>query len=86
MCLALPAKVIAIHTSQATISLGGVQKTISIELVPTVVVGDYVVVHVGYAIGIIDPVQAEQTLQLFANLEPDTQNSLPSSLVTGVKV
>ncbi|MFW2177660.1 MULTISPECIES: HypC/HybG/HupF family hydrogenase formation chaperone [unclassified Moraxella] len=86
MCLALPAKVIAIHASQATINLGGVQKTISIELVPTVAVGDYVVVHVGYAIGIIDPVQAEQTLQLFANLESDTQNLPPTSPVTGVSV
>ena len=70
MCLALPAQIIAIHSSsEATISLGGIQKKISIELVPNVQVNDYVVVHVGYAIGFVDEEQAKRTLQLFAQMD-----------------
>ncbi len=70
MCLALPAQIIEIHEAlTATINLGGIHKTISIELVPDVVVNDYVVVHVGYAIGKIEPEQAEQTLQLFEQMQ-----------------
>jgi hydrogenase expression/formation protein HypC len=48
--------------------LGGIKKDISIELVPGVKLNDYVVVHVGYAIGLIEPEEAERTLQLFAEL------------------
>lgn len=69
MCLALPAQIVAIHSpTEATIRLGGIQKKISIELVPEVQVNNYVVVHVGYAIGLVDAEQAERTLQLFAQM------------------
>lgn len=70
MCLALPAQIVALHSaSEATINLGGIHKKISIELVPDAAVDDYVVVHVGYAIGKIEPEQAEQTLQLFEQMQ-----------------
>lgn len=70
MCLALPALVVAIESiSQATVSLGGVKKQISLELVPETVVGDYVIVHVGYAIGTIDAQEAERTIELFAQVQ-----------------
>lgn len=69
MCLALPAQVVEIHSpSLATINLGGIQKQVSIELVPEVNIGDYVVVHVGFAIGVIDADEAARTLQLFDQL------------------
>ena len=69
MCLALPARVIALSgVEMATIDLGGIRKIISIALVPEVRVGDYVIVHVGYAIGMLDPEEAEATLKLFAEL------------------
>ncbi|WP_176060109.1 HypC/HybG/HupF family hydrogenase formation chaperone [Paraburkholderia sp. BCC1876] len=69
MCLALPARVVALlDLETATIDLGGIRKNISIALVPEVQVGDYVIVHVGYAIGMLDPEEAEATLKLFAEL------------------
>jgi hydrogenase expression/formation protein HypC len=69
MCLALPARVVALlEGQQAQIDLGGVRKTVSLALVPEAQPGDYVIVHVGHAIGLIDPVEAERTLALFAEM------------------
>jgi hydrogenase expression/formation protein HypC len=69
MCLALPALVVALlDDQQAQIDLGGVRKTISLALVPQARPGDYVIVHVGHAIGLVDPEEAERTLALFAEL------------------
>jgi hydrogenase expression/formation protein HypC len=69
MCLALPARVAErIGPDEALVDLGGVRKRISIALVPEARVGDYVIVHVGYAIGLLDPEEAEATLKLFAEM------------------
>ena len=69
MCLALPALVISLGADhQATVDLGGVRKTVSVELTPEVAVGDYVVVHVGHSIGVLDAEEAERTLALFAEM------------------
>ncbi len=78
MCLALPARVVAVHGLEATVDLGGVRKAISIELVPEARVDDYVIVHVGHAIGLMDPDEAAHTLALFAELEISQRNeSMP---------
>ena len=53
---------------QAVVELGGIRKQISIALVPGVVPGDYVIVHVGHAIGRLDPEEAERTLALFGEM------------------
>ncbi len=67
MCLALPARVIELREPEhAVVELGGVRKAVSIVLVPEVGVGDYVIVHVGFAIGRLDPAEAERTLALIA--------------------
>ena len=68
MCLALPAKVVAIDeaTDMATVALGEVKKEISLALVDDVQLGDFVLIHVGYALNRISPEEAERTLQLFA--------------------
>ena len=69
MCLAIPARLISlIGTDQAIVDLGGIRKQVSIALVPSAGVGDYVIVHVGHAIGQIDPEEAERTLALFGEL------------------
>lgn len=69
MCLAIPARVVErLEGDQATVDLGGIRKTISLALVPEAQVGDYVIVHVGHAIGLLDPEEAERTLALFAEL------------------
>ena len=67
MCLAIPARVIALLPDDlAKVSLDGVIKTVSLALVEDVTVDDYVVLHVGYALTKIDPEEAERTLALFA--------------------
>ncbi|MCX7892471.1 MAG: HypC/HybG/HupF family hydrogenase formation chaperone [Burkholderiales bacterium] len=67
MCLAIPALVVErLAGDDGLIDLGGVRKRVSLALVPEAVPGDYVIVHVGYAISRLDPGEAERTLALFA--------------------
>jgi len=67
MCLAIPAEVLEIGADdQAIVSLGGVRKECSLALVDGVEVGDYVILHVGYALTRLDPEEAERTLALMA--------------------
>lgn len=69
MCLAIPACVEQlIAGDSAIVNLGGVRKEISLALVEDVAVGDYVIVHVGFALQKLDPEEAAQTLALFAEL------------------
>jgi hydrogenase expression/formation protein HypC len=69
MCLAVPACVIErLAGDEAMVDLGGVRKRISLALVPEAVVGDFVIVHVGHAIGVLDRDEAEATLRLLAEL------------------
>jgi hydrogenase expression/formation protein HypC len=73
MCLALPARVVALlPDQQALVELGGVRKPVDIALVPEARVDDHVIVHVGHAIGLIDPEEAARTLALFAEMEAVT--------------
>ncbi|MGV8861208.1 MAG: HypC/HybG/HupF family hydrogenase formation chaperone [Pseudomonas sp.] len=69
MCLAIPARVVELRSGDtALVDLGGIRKEISIALVPEAQVGDYVVIHVGYALGLIDPEEAQRTLDMFDEL------------------
>lgn len=69
MCLAIPALLLELRAGeQALVDLGGIRKAVSIALVPDAQVGDYVIVHVGHAIGRIDPEEAQRTLALFAEM------------------
>lgn len=69
MCLAIPCRVAELLPGdQALIEVGGVQKAISLALVEDVRVGDYVILHVGFALTRLDPEEAEKTLALFAEM------------------
>lgn len=69
MCLAIPARIEQfIAEDSAIVNLGGVRKEISLALVEDVALGDYVIVHVGYALQKLDPEEAAQTLALFAEI------------------
>ncbi|MER2527641.1 MAG: HypC/HybG/HupF family hydrogenase formation chaperone [Candidatus Competibacter denitrificans] len=69
MCLAIPAQVIEIlEYDQAIVDMSGVRKAISTALLDDVAVGDYVIVHVGYALNRLDPDEAAETLKLFAEM------------------
>ena len=67
MCLAIPARVVDLpEAGTALVDVGGVQKRISLALVDEVELGDYVIVHVGYALTKLDPIEAQRTLRIFA--------------------
>jgi len=67
MCLALPVKVEKmLEDDLAIVELSGVKTTISLALVDDVQVGDYLILHVGYALNKLDQEEAEETLKLFA--------------------
>ena len=69
MCLAIPAQVVEISGNEtAIVELGGIRKAISTALLDKVAVGDYVIVHVGYALERLNVAEAEETLRLFAEL------------------
>ena len=68
MCLAIPALVKSINGYQAEIDIDGVTRQVSIQLTPDVRVGDYVLLHTGYAINIIDETEAQETLKLLREL------------------
>jgi hydrogenase expression/formation protein HypC len=68
MCLAIPGKIISIEGPHAIADFEGVQKKITIALLPKVEVGKYVIVHAGYAIEIVNEEQAQESLQLWREL------------------
>lgn len=69
MCLALPVEVVEIgNADMAIVDIGGVRKEISLALLDDVSVGDYVILHAGYALSKLDPVEAGKTLALFAEM------------------
>ncbi len=69
MCLAIPARIVQIlDDDKALVDVGGVHNEISLGLVDDVGVGDYVIVHVGYAIARLDADEADRTLALFAQM------------------
>ena len=69
MCLAVPAKIIAIKDALAKVELGGVTKDISLMLLPEAKCGDYVLVHAGFAIEVVDADYAKKTIELVKQLE-----------------
>ena len=72
MCLAVPGKIIDIreehHTRMATIDFDGIRKDICLAYLPDIDVGDYAIVHVGFAISQIDEASALETLEMFKEL------------------
>ena len=70
MCLAIPARITAIdaEADTAIVALGSVRKQISLTLMDDAVVGDYVLLHVGYALSRINPEEAERTLRLISEI------------------
>ena len=80
MCLAIPTRVVELlPDGQALVDLGGVRKTISLELVDDVLPGDYVIVHVGYALTRLDPEEAQRTLALMKEAGIDVAGEAASA-------
>jgi hydrogenase expression/formation protein HypC len=74
MCLAVPVRVKSISGAEAEVESGGITYTASILLTPEVKVGDYVLLHTGYTISILDIEEAQETLQLFRDMEKLSEN------------
>jgi len=68
MCLAIPARVKSISDHEAEVEIGGTSYRASIWLTPDVKVGDYVLLHTGYAISVIDEEEAQETLRLLREI------------------
>jgi|DewCreStandDraft_4_1066084.scaffolds.fasta_scaffold96714_1 hydrogenase expression/formation protein HypC len=75
MCLAIPVQIIAIEGDQAEVELEGVRRRVGLALVPEARVGDYVLVHTGFAINVLDADEAQATLALLAEMEEHRRNA-----------
>ena len=68
MCLAIPARILEINGDRAVADFGGVKREILVNLLSRVKVGDYVIVHTGFAIEILDEKEALETLRLWREI------------------
>jgi hydrogenase expression/formation protein HypC len=74
MCLAVPGKIVSIEEADATfrngrVNFGGIVKNVNLSYVPEAKVGDYVVVHVGFALSIIDEAEARQVFEYLRQMD-----------------
>ncbi|MCT7957121.1 HypC/HybG/HupF family hydrogenase formation chaperone [Laspinema palackyanum] len=75
MCLAIPGQIISINENDepllrsGRVSFGGVVKTVNLAYVPEAKIGDYAIVHVGFALSIIDEGEAQETLDYFKQIQ-----------------
>jgi len=69
MCLAVPALVVSIDGNEGEVEMAGVRRRVGLQLVPEARVGDYVLVHTGFAINVLDPSEAAESLKLFRELD-----------------
>ena len=68
MCLAIPAKVLEVEGDRAKVDYGGVVREVNVSLIEKPQLGEYVIVHAGYAIQVMDAAEAEETLDLFRQI------------------
>jgi len=68
VCLAIPVKIVSINGDEAETEIGGVRRRVSIAFTPEARVGDYVLLHTGYAITVVDEAEAEETLKLLEEI------------------
>ncbi|ASJ08702.1 hydrogenase [Thermococcus siculi] len=69
MCLAVPGRIIEIEGKTAVVDFGGVKREVRLDLLPDVSVGDYVIVHTGFAIERLDEKRALEILEAWAEVE-----------------
>ncbi|MBN1634427.1 MAG: HypC/HybG/HupF family hydrogenase formation chaperone [Ignavibacteria bacterium] len=81
MCLAIPGKIVTINENSspkiAKVSFGGALRDICIDWVPDVKPGEYVLVHVGFALNVIDEEEARETLKLLNEIEENYDKNTP---------
>ena len=77
MCLAYPAKVVEIKDSLATVELDGVRRKASLMLLPETKLGDFVLVHAGFAMQIVDKQSVDEMLEAFDELDAARAEATP---------
>jgi hydrogenase expression/formation protein HypC len=81
MCLGIPAKVVEFYNANglkmAKVDFGGVMKEICMEYLPEAVLGDFVIVHVGFGLTIIDEVEARETMELLRQIDASGDEGSP---------
>lgn len=75
MCLAVPARIQSVVDQEAVVETAGITKTIDVSLTPTAKPGDWVIVHVGFALEIIDDAKAQETLAAMAAVAKKTKEA-----------
>lgn len=68
MCIAVPGKILSIEKNTAEVNFGGAGRKVALDLVPKARTGDYVLVHAGFAIQVLEEAEAEETLKLFEEI------------------
>ncbi len=68
MCIAVPGKILSIIKNTAEVNFSGARRKVALDLVPKARVGDYVLVHAGFAIQVLEEAEAEETLKLFEEI------------------
>lgn len=80
MCLAVPGKVLSVDEGgRATVDMLGARREVSLRLVPDAKTGDYVLVHAGFGIQVVDPEEARQTIELVKELPELLEEDLPTA-------
>jgi len=74
VCLAIPVRIKSINGTEAEVEIGGITRKTSLMLTPEAKVGDYVLLHAGYAINILNQAEAEETLAIFAEMSKLMEN------------
>jgi hydrogenase expression/formation protein HypC len=72
MCLATPGLVVATQEQTAQVDFFGVTRSVRLDLLPDATVGDYVLVHAGFAIQRLDPAEARETIELLTEIEANS--------------
>lgn len=75
MCLAIPAKIISKKSDTAIVDVSGVQREANLMLCPDAKVGDYIIMHAGFAIYLLDKKDAEETLQMLSDMKDLANNN-----------
>lgn len=80
MCLAIPARIIDIDGKTATVDVGGLTRQASVVLLPEACLGDYVLMHAGFAISMVDEHEAIETIRLFEELAKGMSDDTPGAI------
>jgi len=87
MCVAIPARIKSLDGLMAEVEVGGISRKVSVQLTPEVRKGEYVLIHAGFAIHVIDEQEAEETMKLFEEIGGlEEYSSVPGVDRSGEKI